>query len=81
LDFYKSWNFPNCFSYIDEIKFPLISGSAYFIYQKLYPFVLQRVADADKFMVIDVGENGKPSDGDISQFFDLAEENDFLHPT
>ena len=72
----------NCFGYIDEIKFPLISGSAYFIYQKSYPVVLQGVADADKkFLVMEVGENGKQSDGDISQFFDLLEKNEFLRPT
>lgn len=29
-DFYKSYNFPNYFGYIDEIKFPPISESAYF---------------------------------------------------
>jgi hypothetical protein len=38
--------------------------------------VLQGVADADKnFLVIEVGENGKQSDGDISHFFDLLEKN------
>jgi len=44
--------------------------------------VLQGVADADKkFLVMEVGENGKQSDGDISQFFDLLEKNEFLRPT
>jgi hypothetical protein len=80
-DFYKSWNFSNCFGCIEGIQFPPLSISAYFSYQKLYQVALQGVADDDKkFLVIDMGGNGKQGDGGTSQFFDLLEKNEFNVP-
>jgi hypothetical protein len=65
----------------DGITFSPISGSAHFSYQKLYSDLLQGVADAGKrFLIIEVGENGKQSDGGTSQFFALLEKNEFNVP-
>lgn len=88
-DYYQRWGFPNCFGSIDgkhcQIKCPENSGSSYFNYLKYFSVALQGVADADnKFLTIEVGAQGKQSDGGIfttSTLFNLLETKNFNVPS
>lgn len=87
-DFWRLWNFPNCFGAIDgkhiRIKCPAKSGSLYYNYKQFYSLALQGVADAKcKFLAIDVGAMGRQSDGGVfnnSDLFKCLENNVFGLP-
>ena len=82
--FNMRWNFPHAIGAIDgkhiRIEQPPNSGSTFFNYKGYYSIVLMGIADGDyKFIYVDVGSEGKASDGGIyakSTFKDYLD-----HPT
>lgn len=68
--FENKWQFPHCIGAIDGkhvvIKKPGKSGSSYINYKHTFSIVLMAVVDADyKFITIDVGSQGRFSDGNV----------------
>ena len=85
-DFDVQWNFPHCIGAMDGkhivIRPPPGSGLYYFNYKHSFSIVLLAVVDANyKFIYIDVGCNGRVSDGGVFRNCDLftAMENNTLN--
>ncbi|XP_065280296.1 uncharacterized protein [Dermacentor albipictus] len=68
--FSTRWQFPYCLGAVDgrhvAITCPPMSGSDYVNYKGKYSIVLLAVVDSScKYVLIDVGAEGRPSDGDM----------------
>lgn len=75
--FRKTWNFPGCCGAIDGkhivLKAPFDAGSYYFNYKHQNSIVLMAVADDDYcFQYIDIGCNGRVSDGGVFRNCNLS---------
>ncbi|GFY46006.1 protein ALP1-like [Trichonephila inaurata madagascariensis] len=69
-EFWAKWNFPLCLGAMDgkhiRIKPPPHSGATYRNYKGFFSIVLLVVVDANlKFLYVDVGTNGRVSDGGV----------------
>ena len=68
--FWRRWQFPNCIGAIDgkhiQIQAPKKSCSQFFNYKKTFSIILLALVDADsKFIIIQVGDFGRASDGGV----------------
>ena len=80
---FERWNFPHCFAAADgkhiAITKPPGSGSMYYNYKGFFSIVLMALVDYDyKFLAVDVGCQGRISDGGVfknSQLFSAFKNN------
>lgn len=77
-DFWERWNFPNCIGAMDGkhilLQMPNNTGSYYYNYKNAFSLVLLALVDADyKFLYVDVGCNGRVSDGGVFRYSSLSE--------
>jgi hypothetical protein len=86
--FYKQWQFPNCLGALDgkhvAIKKPPHSGSLYYNYKNFFSIVMLAVVSSNyEFIIVDVGTNGRVSDGGVlanSKFGQLLNKNSLQTP-
>lgn len=69
-EFDELWNYPHCLAAMDGkhvmIQAPMQSGSEYFNYKSFFSIVLFALVDANyNFLFVDVGSQGRISDGGI----------------
>ncbi|GFS58015.1 DDE Tnp4 domain-containing protein [Trichonephila clavipes] len=69
-EFWAKWNFPLCLGAMDgkhmRIKPPSHSGATYRNYKGFFSIVQLALVDANlKFLYVDVGTNGRASDGGV----------------
>jgi hypothetical protein len=69
-EFENKWNFPHCIGAIDgkhvETRKPPGTGSYYFNYKHSLRIVLMAIVNANyEFIMVDVGANGRFSDGSV----------------
>ena len=76
--FMEKWNFPNTLGSIDgkhvALRGPHHSGSSFYNYKNYLSIVMMGLVDAEyKFIYLDVGCNGRISDGGVFAGCSLAE--------
>ncbi|XP_050311340.1 uncharacterized protein LOC126746961 [Anthonomus grandis grandis] len=82
-DFGAKWQFWNCLGAIDgkhvRIIKPANSGSRYYNYEGTHSIVLMAIVDANyNFIMVDVGTNGRVSDGRVlynGDFWEMFQNN------
>lgn len=87
--FNEKWNFPNCGGSIDgkhiRISPPAHSGSFYYNYKGFFSIILLAVVNANyEFMFVDVGKNGRNSDGGVieeTEFYQCLKKGSLNLPT
>lgn len=69
-EFYQKWDFPNCLGALDgkhiKLRAPQSSGSYFYNYKGDHSIVLLALVDAKyKFLYVNIGTNGRISDGGV----------------
>ncbi|CAN7943607.1 unnamed protein product [Ixodes pacificus] len=77
-EFRRRWQFPNCLGAVDgkhvAITCPKDSGSVFYNYKGTYSIVLMAVVDSKyKFVLIEVGAEGRQSDGGIFKASEIGQ--------
>ncbi|KAM9330909.1 putative nuclease HARBI1 [Gastrophryne carolinensis] len=88
-DFELQWHFPNCGGALVgkhvRIMQPANSGTFYYNYKGYFSIIFIALVNANyEFIMVDVGRNGRVSDGGIlekTKFFSLLQSNDLCLPT